>query len=195
MSRLIAALGNPGSEYDGTRHNIGWDILNYLSFENNIRWQDKYKGVFGPFDHEKGGRIYFLKPMTFMNLSGESVQPAANFFKIPPEDILVLHDELDLPFGTIAFKSGGGLAGHNGLKSIAEKLGTKNFKRMRLGIGRPQKGNVTSWVLSKYDTEQREWFGNYMQEAAKALELYCRSGFDRASSKYSKKTLIEWKEN
>jgi PTH1 family peptidyl-tRNA hydrolase len=94
-------------------------------------------------------------PQTFMNLSGESVQPLAAFFKIPPEQILVIHDELDIPFGQVHFKMGGGLAGHNGLKSIAASLGTDNFARMRVGIGRPPHGNVSGWVLSPFSKEEQ----------------------------------------
>ncbi len=117
MDRLVIGLGNPGVKYHHSRHNIGWDVFEELSFSNQLKWNEKFKGLYTVYNNG-AEKIYFLKPQTFMNLSGESVQPLMAFFKIPIENILVIHDELDLPFGTIAFKKGGGLAGHNGLTSI-----------------------------------------------------------------------------
>ena len=117
-------------------------------------WKSKFKGFYAETSH-RGHKFYGLKPQTFMNLSGESVQPLAAFFKIAPEEILVIHDELDIPFGQVHFKMGGGFAGHNGLKSIAACLGTDQFARMRIGIGRPPHGNVSSWVLSSFSPD--EW--------------------------------------
>lgn len=189
MDRLIVGLGNPGSKYHYTRHNIGWDVFEELSFANDLKWTDKFKGQYAVLNHN-GDKIYFLKPQTFMNLSGESVQPLMSFFKITFENILVIHDELDLPFGTIAFKKGGGLAGHNGLKSIAAHLGTQEFKRVRVGIGRPVHGDVANWVLSTYTGEDKDFFRGYLKETAKALEDYIKVGFDKAATQYSKKKVI-----
>ena len=126
MSYLIVGLGNPGSKYRDTRHNIGFMSADSFADQENIPWKEKFKAEYGTFSY-KGEKGYIVKPMTFMNLSGESVQKAAQFFKVEKENILVLHDELDLPFGTVELKKGGGLAGHNGLKSIAELLGTRDF--------------------------------------------------------------------
>lgn len=189
MAKIIVGLGNPGIEYHRSKHNIGRDVLEMLSFFKELRWQDKYRGTYASYDLG-GERFHFINPMTYMNLSGQSVQPLAGFFKVPPEDILVLHDELDLPFGTIAFKSGGGLAGHNGLKSVAEHLGTKDFKRLRLGIGRPVNGSVSSWVLSGFPPKENEYVEDYFKGVAKAIELYMESGFDKAASRYSKKAIV-----
>lgn len=189
MDRLIVGLGNPGSKYAYTRHNIGWDTFEELSFANELKWNEKFKGHYAVFNHG-GEKIYFLKPQTFMNLSGESVQPLMSFFKIPLENILVVHDELDLPFGTIAFKKGGGLAGHNGLKSIAACLGTQDFKRVRVGIGRPVHGDVSNWVLSGYTGEDKDFFRPYLKGTAAALEDYIKTGFDKAASIYSKKKIV-----
>lgn len=189
MDRLIIGLGNPGSKYHHTRHNIGWDVFEELSFERELNWNDKFKGQYSVYNF-KGDKVYFLKPQTFMNLSGESVQPLMNFFKITVENILVVHDELDLPFGTIAFKKGGGLAGHNGLKSITALLGTQDFKRVRVGIGRPVHGDVSNWVLSGYTGEDKDFFRGYLKETAKALEEYINVGFDKAATTYSKKKVI-----
>lgn len=189
MDRLIVGLGNPGSKYAYTRHNIGWDSFEELSFYNELKWNDKFKGQYAVYNNG-GEKIYFLKPQTYMNLSGESVQPLMAFFKIPMENILVIHDELDLPFGTIAFKKGGGLAGHNGLKSIAATLGTQDFKRVRVGIGRPQHGDVSNWVLSGYTGEDKDFFRPFLKGTAQALEDYIKLGFDKAATTYSKKKIV-----
>lgn len=189
MDRLIVGLGNPGSKYHNSRHNIGWDSFEELSFFNDLKWIEKFKGIYAIYNNGPD-KIYFLKPQTFMNLSGESVQPLMSFFKIDVENILIVHDELDLPFGTIAFKKGGGLAGHNGLKSITAKLGTQEFKRLRLGIGRPVNGDVSNWVLSGYTGEDKDFFRPYLKGAAAALEEYINMGFDKAATVYSKKKIV-----
>lgn len=189
MTKLIVGLGNPGSEYRNTRHNIAWQIFDNLSFASDLRWQDKYKGEMATLEID-GEKVIFIKPLTFMNLSGESVAPLANFFKIPLEDILVVHDELDLDFGTVAYKDGGGLAGHNGLKSIAQCFGKQNFKRLRVGIGRPVHGSVSNWVLSGYHGEDGEFLESYLKGAAKAVEAYIEKGFQSAARTYSKKKII-----
>jgi peptidyl-tRNA hydrolase, PTH1 family len=185
---LIAALGNPGRQYEGTRHNIGWDLIDGLQEISSGIWKDKFKGLYlscDIFDR----RFYFLKPQTYMNLSGESVRPLMDFFKIPKENILVVHDELDLPFGTLSFKPGGGLAGHNGLKSLAQHLGDGSFKRLRLGIGRPSFGSVSDWVLSRYEIEEKVRIEDYFKLAQDALRCYMEHGFNQAASKYSKKSI------
>lgn len=182
-------LGNPGSKYHHTRHNIGWDVFEELSFSRDLKWSEKFKGQYALYNNGME-KIYFLKPQTYMNLSGESVQPMMAFFKITIENILVVHDELDLPFGTLAFKKGGGLAGHNGLKSITATLGSQEFNRVRLGIGRPVHGDVSNWVLSGYTGEDKDFFVPYLRGAAVALEEYIKSGFDKASTNYSKKKIV-----
>ena len=189
MDRLVIGLGNPGIKYHHSRHNIGWDVFEELSFANQLNWNEKFKGLYTVYNNG-AEKIYFLKPQTFMNLSGESVQPLMAFFKIPIENILVVHDELDLPFGTIAFKKGGGLAGHNGLKSITEKLGSQEFKRLRVGIGRPVHGDVSNWVLSGYTGEDKDFFIAYLKGSAAALEEYIKLGFDKAATIYSKKKIV-----
>lgn len=189
MDRLIVGLGNYGRQYQHTRHNIGWDTFLELSFANELRWQEKFKGHYAVYTH-KSDKIYFLKPQTYMNLSGESVIALVQFYKLELENIFIVHDELDLPYGTIAFKKGGGLAGHNGLKSIAQHLGTTEFKRIRIGIGRPIHGSVSDWVLSSYAGEEKDFFPHYMKACALALENCIQLGFDKAATTYSKKKLI-----
>lgn len=189
MDRLIVGLGNPGIKYHCTRHNIGWDVFEELSFFDQLKWTEKFKGHYATFQNGSE-KIYFLKPQTFMNLSGESVQPLMSFFKITIENILVVHDELDLPFGTLAFKKGGGLAGHNGLKSITQHLGSQEFRRVRLGIGRPVHGDVSNWVLSGYTGEDKDFFRPFLKGAAQSLEDYIKNGFDKAATTYSKKKIV-----
>ena len=154
MFQLVVGVGNPGPQYAETRHNIAWMFLDKSPLFSSCLWKSKFKGEYAE-SSIKGNKVYALKPQTYMNLSGESVQPLAAFFKISPAQILVIHDELDIPFGQVHFKMGGGLAGHNGLKSIAACLGTDQFARMRIGIGRPPLGDVAHWVLSPFAKDER----------------------------------------
>ena len=189
MNYLVVGLGNPGRDYEGTRHNVAWDCIENSVFSEKIHWKGKFKGEFGQID-EGDNKIVFLKPMTFMNLSGESVIACSKFFKIPPENILVMHDEIDLDYGLLVFKDGGGLAGHNGLKSINQHLGTNKFKRMRIGVGKPKHGNVSSWVLSKFSGEDADYLDEFYKLVSNALQEYARKGFESASRKYSRKKLL-----
>lgn len=152
---LLVGLGNPGTQYESTRHNIGWMVLDAIHAAHGFPpWQGKFKGQVSR--HKVAGHdVVLLKPHTFMNLSGESVQPAAAFFKIPPGHITVLHDELDLPFLALRHKLGGGDAGHNGLKSITRQLATADYHRLRIGIGRPaHKSEVSGYVLHPFGTAE-----------------------------------------
>ncbi len=187
MIKLIVALGNPGTEYLNTRHNIAWLVFDEYSPLGGSHWKSKFKGFYTELDI-KGEKVYFLKPQTYMNLSGESVEPLKSFFKINADEILVIHDELDLPFGQIVFKKGGGLAGHNGLKSIAACLGTQEFLRLRVGIDRPVHGSVSSWVLSRFDDEIG--LKILLEKMNNVLNDVLNIGFEKASGKYSKKNLI-----
>ncbi|MDR2729789.1 MAG: aminoacyl-tRNA hydrolase [Treponema sp.] len=132
MIQLIAFLGNPGLEYARNRHNAAWLLAQALPFYDSLSWRKKFKGLYVLYQE-----IHFLKPETFMNLSGESVFTAASFFKIDIKDILIIHDELELPAGTLSLKFSGGLGGHNGLRSMRKCFGNADFWRLRIGIGRP----------------------------------------------------------
>ncbi|MCP5405283.1 MAG: aminoacyl-tRNA hydrolase [Pseudomonadaceae bacterium] len=147
---LLVGLGNPGKEYQNTRHNIGWMVLDAIHDAHGFPpWQAKFKGQYSKHTVEGHG-VVLLKPHTYMNLSGQSVQPAATFFKIAPDHITAIHDELDLPFLALRHKTGGGDAGHNGLKSITAALGP-NYHRLRIGIGRPvHKSDVSNYVLHPF---------------------------------------------
>lgn len=189
MAKLIVGLGNPGIEHEMTRHNIGWLSLDQLSFYSNLNFKDKFKGEFA-LTSIGDEQVIFLRPQTYMNLSGESVQACAKFFKITLKDILVIHDELDLPFGTLTFKDGGGLAGHNGLKSIAQHMGGNSFYRLRMGIGRPVHGSVSSWVLSGFSNEEDINLADFLAGGAKAIEAFMEKGFQSAARTFSKKNYI-----
>ncbi|MDC7224827.1 MAG: aminoacyl-tRNA hydrolase [Spirochaetales bacterium] len=143
--KLIVFLGNPGKKYEKTRHNAAWRLADY----RERSWQKKFNGLWCKEGIGKDQKI-LLKPQTMMNLSGDSVRKAMDFFKLTPREVLVVHDELELPFGEVQLRFGGGLAGHNGLKSVKQQLGTGDFGRLRMGIGRPPYGDVQRWVLSPF---------------------------------------------
>ena len=190
MAYLIVGLGNPGNKYRETRHNIGFMSVDAFAEKESLVWKEKFNAEYASFTF-KGEKGYLLKPMSYMNLSGDSVQKASKFFKVEKEETLIIHDELDLPFGTVELKNGGGLAGHNGLKSIAELLSTKDFLRLRLGIGRPIHGDVSNFVLSKFGSDEDIQLEKYINGTVEALEAVIVDGFGKTASKYKKKSLIE----
>jgi PTH1 family peptidyl-tRNA hydrolase len=185
MIKLIVALGNPGKDYEKTRHNIGFMVADQLVSD----WSKKFKSYYAS-TNGKRDKIHWIKPQTYMNLSGEAVIDAKQFFKIEPDEILVLHDELDLPFGQIGLKRGGGLAGHNGLKSIAQVLGTQDFYRFRIGIGRPVHGTVSDFVLSEFSNDEKKSIDTYLKNCAEVVECIDQNGFEKAMSTFSRKSLI-----
>lgn len=177
---LIVGLGNPGQQYEETRHNAGaWFVERLAARYNETLKQDgKYQGLTGRIRLD-GQDIRLLIPLTYMNLSGQSVAPLANFFKIPPEKILVAHDELDLDPGVIRLKQGGGHGGHNGLRDIISKLGNnKNFCRLRIGIGHPGDAKqVTGFVLGKAPSKERDLIDQAIDEAiAVTTDIVCGDG-------------------
>ncbi|MBL7664113.1 MAG: aminoacyl-tRNA hydrolase [Bacteriovoracaceae bacterium] len=190
MIRLVVGLGNPGAQYELTRHNVAWLVMDSMKELDNANWKNKFKGEYTEIEL-KGNKCVFLKPQTFMNLSGESVQPLCAFYKITPSEILVVHDEVDLPFGQVGFKKGGGLAGHNGLKSIAQQLGTQDFLRLRVGVGRPVHGEVKNWVLTIFPKSEDHLLGKVLQGSADAIAHAIEFGFEKAASKFSKKNFLE----
>lgn len=150
MIRLIVFLGNKGATYLRTRHNSGWLFLESLpEVSTGTTWQEKFHGKWTKAEIAQTS-LYLAKPMTYMNESGICVGPMANYFSIAPEEILIVHDDMELPFATTRLQMGGGLAGHKGLRSIQSAIGSKNFLRLRVGIGRPERGDVTSYVLGRF---------------------------------------------
>lgn len=154
--KLIIGLGNPGKDYEKTRHNIGFEVIDVLADKWNIPLnQAKHKGLYG-VGYVNGEKVILLKPMTYMNLSGESVRAVIDFFKVNVEDIVVLYDDLDLAVGKVRLRQKGSAGGHNGIKSIISHLGTDQFNRIRIGISRPEGGmSVTNHVLGRFKAE--EW--------------------------------------
>lgn len=174
---LIVGLGNPGTQYQKTHHNAGFLCIDQLSYALNIEINlKKFNGLFGKGNFGQW-TVYMLKPQTFMNLSGQSVAPAAQFYDLKPEQILVIHDELDLKVGDVRFKAGGGHGGHNGLKSIISSLGNnKDFYRLRLGIGRPERGDVINYVLSPFSALDSAIFNDVLNTAIDAIKLFLDKG-------------------
>ncbi len=182
MSRtLIVGLGNPGPRYARNRHNVGFMVIDRLAAAAGIDVSKaKFKGLHGVGEID-GHKVVLLKPQTFMNVSGQSVVPAQGFFGVDVERIWVVHDELDLPFGTLRLKVGGGHAGHNGLRSIIGQLGSRDFARLRVGIGRPRHGEVSDFVLSDFAAgEERDWLPDLQDRAADALRLALKDGLKNA---------------
>lgn len=171
--KMIVGLGNPGQEYQHTRHNAGFWLLDQLAWQWKATFQPekKFFGNVARMSH-KHGEIWLLKPDTFMNLSGKAVSALAQFYKIQPENILVVHDELDIDCGKIRFKLGGGNGGHNGLKDIQAKLGTPNFYRLRLGIGHPgDKQLVVGFVLNKPSSAEQQLIDEAINQSLTVMPL------------------------
>jgi len=171
---LIVGLGNPGSEYASTRHNVGFEIANRLASRWGMsRARSRYRGLFSEGRTGPGGpRVAVLLPQTYMNDAGTSVGPARGALKLDLDHVLVLHDEIDLPFGEVQVRMGGGLAGHNGLKSVRDGLGSAEFRRVRVGVGRPQSTDperVSAYVLGRF-AEPREQVAELIERAADAAE-------------------------
>lgn len=181
--KLIVGLGNPGQEYDRTRHNAGFDYVDELArrYSGQFKPEKKYFGEVTKVSIN-GEQVYLLKPMTFMNRSGQGISALANFFKIQPEEILVAHDELDLAPGVARLKVGGGHGGHNGLRDTIAKLGNnKNFKRLRIGIGHPGSANqVVGYVLKKASQTDQQLIDQAIDDAVDNTETAVNGQWDKA---------------
>jgi PTH1 family peptidyl-tRNA hydrolase len=178
MLQLAVFLGNPGQQYKNNRHNAAWMLAEALPFYHALDWRKKFRGLYAAMDN-----IHFLMPQTFMNLSGESALAAASFFKIKLEEIIVIHDEIELPFGTLSLKFSGGLGGHNGLRSMKAVFGGADFWRLRIGVGRPDnrppgKGgnpessraaNIADWVLADFTQPETEALAPVLVTGAQLL--------------------------
>ena len=178
LDLLVAGLGNPGREYARTRHNVGWLVVDELARRHGGSFRSKFSGRLGEARVD-GLRVALLKPETYMNESGRSIAPAARFFKAPPESVLVVHDDVDLEEGRLQARRGGGLAGHNGLRSIAQALGTPEFLRLRIGVGRPGRGDrrsVADYVLSPFEPETD--VDALVTRGADAVESLAREGLE-----------------
>ena len=180
--KMIVGLGNPGSEYEQTRHNAGFWFIDELSWQYKATLKEEKK-FFGSVARISisGSDLWLLKPSTFMNRSGQAVAALAQFYKIKPEEILVVHDELDIPCGRIKFKLGGGNGGHNGLKDIQARLGTPDFYRLRLGIDHPGNRNlVVGYVLNKPSPEHRQQIDEAINKSLKAVPMLLAGEWEEA---------------
>jgi len=186
---LIVGLGNPGPRYARTRHNIGFMTADAWSHEVSPgpSWSEKWKGQTTTVNCG-GLRCVVLKPQTFMNRSGASVVPAAQFHRVPPQQIVVVHDEIDFPLGRLAIKKGGGHGGHNGLRDIVAQLGSPEFLRIRLGVGRPGRGEVgevADYVLNDFTPDERGPAADLIERAVKALTCMMTDGVVMAMNKFN----------
>jgi PTH1 family peptidyl-tRNA hydrolase len=185
LDLLVAGLGNPGREYERTRHNVGWLVVNELAGRHGGSFRSKFNGHLAEVRID-GKRVAFLKPETYMNESGRSLAAATRFFKVDPEALLVVHDDVDLERGRLQARKGGGLAGHNGLRSIAQALGTQGFLRLRIGVGRPGRGDrrsVSDYVLSPFQPD--EDVDALVQRSADAVETILGEGLEAAQMRFN----------
>ena len=182
---LVAGLGNPDAEYAKTKHNAGFMVVDRLAdrMDTSVR-RRKFAGRTGEGRLE-GRRVVLLKPMTYMNESGRSVAPAASYLDVPVERLVVVHDDIDLPLGRLRIKKGGGHGGHNGVRSLIRNLGDSEFTRLRVGIGRPDDGEVTDWVLSRFTHVEAERFAKLLDHAVDALEVILLEGVTAAMNRFN----------
>ncbi len=189
--KIICGLGNPGRQYEGHRHNVGFMVLDALATRLKASFtSSKFDSELGQAS-VAGDKVLLIKPQTFMNLSGVSLGGAARFYKVAPADVLVVHDELDLPFGRLQLKAGGGTGGHNGLNSIRESWGEEAYGRLRVGIGKPEgpgaKERVIGHVLGDFGREEGEQLGALLDRAVGIAEIWARQGMQKAMNEANRK--------
>lgn len=176
---LLVGLGNPGLQYDRTRHNLGFMVADAYVAEHGARFRRTRFGLVAQVEHG-----WILKPQTFMNLSGQAVGPFCHFYRLTPSDIVVAADDLDLSLGTLRIRRSGSSGGHNGLKSIASALGTQEFARLRMGISRPPEATI-DWVLGRFTKEEFKIAAEVIERAVNALDCLARDGIEAAMSRYN----------
>jgi PTH1 family peptidyl-tRNA hydrolase len=184
--KLIAGLGNPGSEYRHTRHNIGFEVIDALSEKLAIPLdRTKFNAVYGK--GKTGGQdVLLVKPLTYMNASGEAIAPLMQYYKIAIDDLLVIYDDLDLAVGKMRLRLKGSAGGHNGMKSIIQHLGSQDFKRLRIGIGRPDgRQSVIDYVLGRFPEEDRPLIDEAVKRATDACEAFLNEPFDRVMNRFN----------
>src|ERR687895_1104072 len=185
LDLLVAGLGNPGRQYERTRHNVGWLVADELARRHGGSFRGKFSGQLAE-TRVDDLRLALLKPETYMNESGRSIAAAARFFKVDPGGLVVVHDDVDLEEGRLQARAGGGLAGHNGLRSIAAALGTQDFLRLRIGVGRPERGDprpVADYVLSEFEPEFD--VDALVARSADAVESLARDGLEQTQTRYN----------
>lgn len=176
--KVIVGLGNPGKKYEATRHNVGFMVIDELSNRLNIPLdQSKFNGVYG-IGHVAGEKVILVKPLTYMNLSGECVRPLMDYYGVDDDNLAVIYDDLDLPVGKVRLRLKGSAGGHNGIKSLIQHLGTQEFKRVRIGIDRPKNGmKVPDYVLGKFLAEEKDEIQSAIDHSAHACEKWIHHSF------------------
>ncbi|MDD3392058.1 MAG: aminoacyl-tRNA hydrolase [Bacilli bacterium] len=183
--KLIVGLGNSGKEYDNTRHNVGFKFIDtYLENKKITIFHNKFDGLYTT-SIINGEKVIFLKPQKYMNLSGEVIEQYVNFYKIDLKDILIVHDDLDIPCGKIKIKSQGSSGGHNGLKNIELHLGTQNYKRLKIGVSRPINTDIINYVLGNFNQEEKTIIDNICQKSSDIIDYYLNNSFENFMNKYN----------
>lgn len=187
VSWLLVCLGNPGDQYEGTRHNVGFQVADELGERARIPIQKLKFRALTNICTLGGEKVLIMKPVTYMNLSGEAVRQAADFYKIPPQRVLVVSDDVSLPVGKLRVRSGGSAGGHNGLKSIISHLGSEDFPRLKLGVGeKPHPDyDLAEWVLGRFTGEDKKTMQAAIKRAADAVECIVQDGVDKAMNKFN----------
>lgn len=187
VSWLLVCLGNPGDKYDGTRHNVGFQVADEIGEQKNLPIQRlKFRALTASCTLG-GEKVLVMKPVTYMNLSGEAVRQAADFYKVKPDHVLVVSDDISLPVGKLRIRSNGSAGGHNGLKSIIEHLGTDQFPRIKIGVGEKPHADydLADWVLGKFIGEDKKTIAATVKRAAAAAETLIHEGVDKAMGKFN----------
>lgn len=182
---MIVGLGNPGAKYAATRHNIGFMVIDELGSTIDGSSRERFQGALLE-TRRNDELLVLLKPLTFMNNSGISVSQTAKWYKVPPERILIIYDDLDLPFGTIRLRARGSAGGHNGLASVIQHLGTSEVPRLRIGIGRPTKGSTVNYVLSRFSATEREALPAIIERAVQAANDWLDEGIEVAMNRHNR---------
>ena len=186
--KLIVGLGNPGAKYAGTRHNVGFDTVDLLATRHGAEWATAPKGAEALVANWRMGGAIFVKPLTFMNLSGGAIVPLLQFYKIEIGDLLVIVDEVQLETGRLRIRPSGSAGGHNGLKSIIGSLGTDQFPRLRIGVGRgDSRRDLADHVLARFDADEKDLIAEAIVKAADAAEVFVTDGPDVAMNRYNRK--------
>lgn len=183
--KLVVGLGNPGKEYKNTRHNVGFDVIDLYLQKNNINsMKEKFQGLYAE-TNKNGEKVIFLEPQKYMNLSGEVVKKYVDFFKISSNDILVIHDDLDQNVGKIKLKQNSSSGGHNGIKDIEKNLGTKEYKRLKIGISNDKKMDTKDFVLGKFSKEERKLIDEAIEISTSIIDDYFIMDFNQLMNKYN----------
>lgn len=184
---VVVGLGNPGTRYERTRHNVGFLVVDTLARKLDVHdWRTRFDAEVVTADVDRH-RLVLVKPMTYMNLSGTAVREVVHWYRVPLDHLLVVYDDVDLPFGRLRLRAGGGSGGHHGVESIVAALGSDRFARLRVGIGRPSDGRtVTAHVLSRFSPEEEQRLPNILDRASEAVLVWCRDGLAPAMNRFNR---------